>query len=87
MSNALRSFSVFVPIGLVRELIDSGKPLVPQFEPRFMTVFFADVENFSAIAEGMSPQELSEQTSLYFETVARAIAEEHGTIDKFIGDP
>jgi adenylate cyclase len=86
MSNALRSFSVFVPIGLVRELIDSGKPLVPRVEPRFMTVFFADVENFSAIAEGMSPQELSEQTSLYFETVARAIAEEHGTIDKFIGD-
>ena len=51
-----------------------------------MTVFFADVENFSAIAEGMSPHELSEQTSLYFEIVARAIAEEHGTIDKFIGD-
>ena len=86
LSNALRSFSVFVPVDLVRELIESGKPLIPEVEPRFMTVFFADVENFSTIAEGMSPQELSDQTSLYFETITGAVAEEHGTIDKFIGD-
>ena len=86
LANALRSFSVFVPVGLVRELVDSGRPLVPHVEPRFMTIFFSDVENFSTIAERMTPQELSEQTSLYFETVTSAIAEEHGTIDKFIGD-
>lgn len=75
-----------VVVGLVRELVESGRPLVPHVEPRFMTVFFSDVENFSTIAEQMTPQELSEQTSLYFETVTSAIAEEHGTIDKFIGD-
>ena len=86
LSNALRSFSIFVPVGLVRELIDSGKPLVPSIESRFMTVFFSDLENFSTIAEKMSPQELSDQVSLYFETVTGAIAQEHGTIDKFIGD-
>jgi adenylate cyclase len=51
-----------------------------------MTVFFTDVENFSTIAEGMSPKELSDQTSLYFETVTGAISEEYGTVDKFIGD-
>jgi adenylate cyclase len=86
LSNALRSFSVFVPVGLVRDLIDSGKPLVPHVEQRFMTVFFSDVENFSTIAENMSPQELSDQASLYFEAITGAVAEQHGTIDKFIGD-
>jgi class 3 adenylate cyclase len=51
-----------------------------------MTIFFADVESFTAIAEQLSPQELSEQTSDYFEIVTSAVAEEGGTIDKFIGD-
>ena len=44
------------------------------------------MESFTAIAEQLSSQELSEQTSHYFETVTSAVAEEGGTIDKFIGD-
>jgi adenylate cyclase len=86
LENALRSFSVFVPVGLVRGLIDSGKPLEPTVESRFMTIFFSDLENFTTIAEQLSPQELSEQTSHYFENVTVAVTEEQGTIDKFIGD-
>jgi class 3 adenylate cyclase len=86
LDNALRSFSVFVPVGLVRELIESGKPLAPTVEPRFMTIFFSDLENFTTISEQLSPQELSEQTSRYFENVTVAVTEEQGTIDKFIGD-
>ena len=86
LENALRSFSVFVPVGLVRELIETGKPLAPNVEPRFMTIFFSDLENFTTISEQLSPQELSEQTSHYFENVTVAVTEELGTIDKFIGD-
>ena len=86
LDNALRSFSVFVPVGLVRGLIESGKPLAPAVEPRFMTIFFSDLENFTTISEQLSPQELSEQTSRYFEIVTVAVTEEQGTIDKFIGD-
>jgi class 3 adenylate cyclase len=86
LDNALRSFSVFVPVGLVRGLIESGKPLAPSVESRFMTIFFSDLESFSTIAERLSPQELSDQTSRYFENVTGAVTEEHGTIDKFIGD-
>jgi len=86
LDNALRSFSVFVPVGLVRRLIDSGKPLQPGVEQRFMTVLFSDVEGFTTLAEQMAPHELTEQTSRYFENVTGAVAEEQGTIDKFIGD-
>lgn len=86
LDNALRSFSVFVPVGLVRGLIESGKPLAPAVEPRFMTIFFSDLENFTTISEQLSPQDLSEQTSRYFENVTVAVTEEQGTIDKFIGD-
>ena len=86
LANALRSFAMFAPIGIVRNLIDSGQPIAPGVEPRFMTIFFADVESFTAIAEQLSSRELSEQTSDYFEMVTSAVAEEGGTIDKFIGD-
>jgi adenylate cyclase len=86
LDNALRSFAVFVPVGLVRRLIDSGKPLQPEVEQRFMTVLFSDVEGFTTLAEQLAPHELTEQTSRYFENVTGAVAEEQGTIDKFIGD-
>ena len=86
LANALRSFALFAPIGIVRNLIDSGQPITPGVEQRFMTIFFADVESFTAIAEQLSSRELSEQTSHYFDLVTSAVAEEGGTIDKFIGD-
>ena len=69
LANALRSFAVFAPIGIVRDLIESGRPIAPGMEQRFMTILFADVESFTTIAEQLSSQELSEQTSHYFETV------------------
>jgi adenylate cyclase len=34
----------------------------------------------------MAPNDLLNQLSVYFEAVSQAIAEEHGTVDKFIGD-
>jgi adenylate cyclase len=86
LDNALRSFAVFVPVGLVRRLIDSGKPLQPEVEQRFMTVLFSDVEGFTSLAEQLGPAELTDQASRYFENVTGAVAEEQGTIDKFIGD-
>jgi class 3 adenylate cyclase len=51
-----------------------------------LTVFFSDLENFSTHAEQMAPNELLDQMSVYFEQVSRAISEEGGTVDKFIGD-
>lgn len=86
LSNALRSFAMFAPIGIVRGLIESGRPIAPGVEQRFMTIFFADVESFTSVAEQLSSRELSDQTSQYFEIVTSAVTDEGGTIDKFIGD-
>src|SRR6516162_1920325 len=83
---SLRSFSSFVPLDVVRELIKTGVPLTLGVESRFMTVLFADLQDFSSLAEQMAPNDLLAQLSVYFEAVSQAIAEEHGTVDKFIGD-
>jgi class 3 adenylate cyclase len=86
MSNSLRSFSAFVPVGIVRQLIDSGSPLTLSGESRFLTIFFSDLEDFSAVSERILPADLMRQVSTYFEEVTHAVTAESGTIDKFIGD-
>ena len=86
LRNSLQSFSSFVPLDVVRELVRSGHPLTLGVAPRELTVFFSDLENFSTHAEQMAPNELLEQMSIYFEQVSQAISQEEGTVDKFIGD-
>ncbi len=86
LRSSLRSFSSFVPLDVVRQLIRSGAALTTGAEPRFLTVFFSDLEDFSTHAERLSPDALLHQMSTYFELVSNAISAEHGTVDKFIGD-
>lgn len=86
MSNSLRSFAAFVPIGIVRQLVNTGRPLTISGESRFLTIFFSDLEDFSTVSERLSPEELVRQASSYFEVVVGALTQESATIDKFIGD-
>jgi class 3 adenylate cyclase/ABC-type nitrate/sulfonate/bicarbonate transport system substrate-binding protein len=86
LRTSLKSFSSFVPLDVVRQLIKSGIPLTSGVEPRFLTVFFSDLENFSSHSESLAPNDLLAQISTYLEEVSTAISEEGGTVDKFIGD-
>jgi class 3 adenylate cyclase/ABC-type nitrate/sulfonate/bicarbonate transport system substrate-binding protein len=86
LRTSLKSFSSFVPLDVVRQLIKSGIPLTLGVEPRFLTVFFSDLENFSSHSETLAPDDLLVQISTYLEEVSSAILVEGGTVDKFIGD-
>lgn len=86
LRTSLKSFSSFVPLDVVRQLIKSGIPLTLGVEPRWLTVFFSDLENFSSHAETLAPDDLLVQISTYLEQVSGAITQEGGTVDKFIGD-
>ena len=86
LRNSLRSFASYVPLDLVRGLVKSGIPLALGVESREVTVFFSDLEDFSAHAERTKASDLLSQMSHYFEQVSRSVAEEQGTVDKFIGD-
>jgi adenylate cyclase len=83
---AVKSFAAFVPVGLVRELLDSDQKLELGGHSRFLTIFFSDLEAFSTLSEEVPSQELLLRVSAYLSVVTRAVNEEHGTIDKFIGD-
>jgi adenylate cyclase len=82
----VESFAAFVPMGLVRQLVNSDHRLEIGGHSRFLTIFFTDLESFSTLSEETPAQELLQRVSAYFEVVTRAVHVEAGTIDKFIGD-
>jgi class 3 adenylate cyclase/ABC-type nitrate/sulfonate/bicarbonate transport system substrate-binding protein len=86
LRTSLKSFASFVPLDVVRQLVKSGIPLTLGVEPRFLTVLFSDLENFSSHSETLAPDDLLVHISTYLEEVSAAISQEGGTVDKFIGD-
>lgn len=86
LDSAVKSFAAFVPVGLVRQLLDSEQRLVLGGHSRFLTIFFSDLENFSTMSEEVPSQELLVRVSAYLGVVTHAVNMEQGTIDKFIGD-
>jgi adenylate cyclase len=83
---AVKSFAAFVPVGLVRQLLESDQKLELGGHSRFLTIFFSDLEAFSSLSEEVPSQELLLRVSAHLEIVTKAVKEEQGTIDKFIGD-
>lgn len=83
---AVKSFAAFVPVGLVRRLLESDQKLELGGHSRFLTIMFSDLESFSALSETIPSQELLLRVSAYLELVTRTVDQEQGTIDKFIGD-
>ena len=55
-------------------------------ERRLVSVLFVDLENFTAIAESLDPEDVRSLQSRYFEVARSAVARYGGTLEKFIGD-
>ncbi|HEX5226559.1 MAG TPA: adenylate/guanylate cyclase domain-containing protein [Bryobacteraceae bacterium] len=86
MKGSLRSFSYYVPRDLVRAMLESGQEATLQGQTRELTVFFSDIAGMTTIAESMPPDALVQLLSRYFDEMTQVIADQNGTVDKFIGD-
>ena len=58
----------------------------PAAERRRVSVLFVDLEDFTALAETLDPEEVRTVQSRYFETARAVIVRFDGTLEKFIGD-
>lgn len=85
-ARGLQAFRRFVPVDVVRQLLDEGRTLEPSGEPREISVMFTDIHGFTAMAESIPPAVLVEQLTRYFNVASEVIAQHGGTIDKFMGD-
>ncbi len=86
MRKALESFSRYVPVNVVRNLLAQGIAAEIGGELREITVLFSDIAGFTAVAEKLSPEELTEQMGEYFNVMVTTLLEHDATVDKFIGD-
>jgi adenylate cyclase len=51
-----------------------------------MTTLFCDLQGFTSMSEGMTPQGLVKIMNRYLSTMSEPIRAQHGVIDKYIGD-
>jgi adenylate cyclase len=86
MRRALDSFARYVPVEVVRELLDRGEAAEIGGRDAEVTVLFTDIAGFTTIAESMSAADLTRHMSSYFGMVVGILHGHGATVDKFIGD-
>ena len=83
---ALQSFSRYVPIELVQELISHGEVAKIGGKTKILTILFTDIEGFTKIAESMEPEILVKHMAGYFQTMIDILHNHGATVDKIVGD-
>ncbi len=70
------------------ELEEAERKPAPAFEGerKLVTVMFADISGFTALAETMDPEAVRELTNACFDHLVPIVEKYEGTVDKFIGD-
>jgi adenylate cyclase len=86
MKMGLRSFEKLVPSEYFRYLMESGQEAKLGGERRHLTIYFADIVNFTSLSERMDPEELVGVLSDYLDALSNEVTKESGTIDKYNGD-
>ena len=78
------SFERFAPAVVVDQIVEQGVSIRPEMKD--VTILFADLRGFTAIAEKLEPTVLVTVLNGYFACMERALAENRGHLAKFIGD-
>jgi adenylate cyclase len=79
-------FSTYLDPVVVEELILNPEKLALGGERKELTVLFSDIEGFTTISEGMSPEQLVAVLNEYLSAMSEIIIRNHGTLDKYEGD-
>ena len=86
MKKSLRSFAKYVPTELVRELVSSQNEAQLGGQKATLTVYFSDIQDFTSISEKLTAEDLVDHLEDYLTAMSEQISQDHGTIDKYIGD-
>jgi class 3 adenylate cyclase len=80
------TFGKYLDPRIVEGLVDRPELLSSRGERRVMTIYFSDIQGFTAISEGLTPAALVNMLNHYLTAMSDAIRRNGGIIDKYIGD-
>ncbi|MFQ5442140.1 MAG: adenylate/guanylate cyclase domain-containing protein [Thermodesulfobacteriota bacterium] len=80
------AFNRYVSPNVADEILKKPASLDLGGDRRVVTVFFADIRDFTRHAQAMNPEETVEALNRYFTLITEIVFRFEGTIDKFIGD-
>lgn len=76
----------FLPPSMVQKAAQGQLTLDLRPEPRLITVLFSDIVGFTQLANTLRSRKVAEILNQYLEAMTRAVFENGGTVDKFMGD-
>jgi adenylate cyclase len=83
-----RVFGRYVAHEVVDEVLAAPERALATLEgaSRPLSVLFADLRGFTSASEGVQPTEVVKALNVYLDAMVRAVNNERGTVDKFMGD-
>ncbi len=79
------AFARFAPLDVIEGIIER-RGVSTRSEIKEVTVLFADLKGFTALAEQLDPGRLVALLNGYFQVMGRVVAEHRGHLGKFLGD-
>jgi len=80
------AFSSYLSADLLDKLIENPEALALGGESKELTILFSDIRGFTNISESMSPVSLITLLNRYFTPMTKAVLDNGGMLDKYIGD-
>lgn len=80
------AFQHYVTASVVNEILKNPSKLNLHGEERNLTIFFSDIEGFTALSEGMSPLDVVSLLNEYLTAMTEIIFKFDGLLDKYEGD-
>ncbi len=79
-------FESYFPPAVVKQMLENPDSRMTLPKSREITIMFSDIKSFTTHSSTMTPEEISESLSEYFEAMTSIVFKYEGTVDKFIGD-
>jgi class 3 adenylate cyclase/CHASE3 domain sensor protein len=80
------TFGKYMDPRIVGNLLEHPEFSEPGGERREMSVLFVDLKGFTSISEKLSPNDLVKMINNYFTHMTKAISDNKGVVDKYMGD-
>lgn len=85
-SSVRAAFETCLNPTLVDQLTQNPELLQFGGENKIVTLLFSDIRSFTNLSETLAPQDLARFLNAYMDPMTEKVLENHGTLDKYIGD-